>query len=154
MRYLRARFSAVRPIFSVAGLWRIVEARAEIEAGFHGDVLHVLDAAGDLHVLAAGGDALGRLVDRLQAGAAVAIDGRAADLDRKAGDEGGHAGDVETLLAFLLDAAPVNVLDGCGRDLGPLERASSGPRTDRRPGHRGTCPFRHGPGQSACGPLR
>ena len=53
-------------------------ARAGIEARFHRNVVHVLDAAGDLHVLAAGGDALGGLVDRLQARAAVAIDGGAA----------------------------------------------------------------------------
>ena len=49
------------------GAVAIEEARAGIEAGLHGDVVHVLDAAGDLHVLAAGGDALGRLVDGLQA---------------------------------------------------------------------------------------
>ena len=58
-----------------------------------------------------GGDALGRLVDRLQAGAADAVDRDAADLDRQAGDQGGHAGDVVALLALLLDAAPVDVLD-------------------------------------------
>ena len=75
-------------------------ARAGVEAGLHRDVVHVLDAAGDLHVLAAGRDALGRLVDRLQAGAAqLRLTVRAADLDRQPGDEGGHAGDVVALLA-------------------------------------------------------
>ena len=52
----------------------VEEARAGVEAGLHRDVVHVLDAAGDLHVLALGGDALGGLVDGLEAGAADAVD--------------------------------------------------------------------------------
>ncbi len=86
--------------------------------------LHVLDAAGDLHVLGVGGDALGGAVDGLQAGAAVAIDGDAANLDGQAGDEGGHARDVVALLALLLDAAPLNVLDRRRRHAGTLDQGA------------------------------
>ena len=89
----------------------VVEARAGVEAGLHRNVVHVLDAAGDLNVLALGGDALGGLVDGLEAGAAVAVDRHAADLQRQPGDQRGHAGHVVALFALLLDAAPVDVFD-------------------------------------------
>ncbi len=95
-------------------------ARADIDACLHRDVVHVLDTARDQHFLAVGGDALGGLVHRLQAGAAVAVDGDAADRDREARDEGRHAGDVEALFAFLFDAAPVHVFDRRGRYVGAL----------------------------------
>ena len=62
-----------------------LETRAEVKAGLHRDVLHVLDAARDLHIVHAGHDALGRLVDRLEAGAAQAIDGGRRHFDREAG---------------------------------------------------------------------
>src|SRR5260370_441176 len=50
----------------------IEKARARIEACFHRDVVHVLDAAGNLDVFALGGYALGGLVDGLKTRAAVA----------------------------------------------------------------------------------
>ncbi len=90
----------------------IEQARAGVEAGFHRDVVHVLDAAGDLHVLAVGGDALGGLVDRLQAGAAqLRLTVTPPTSMGRPAIRRGHAGDVEALLALLLDAAPLDVLD-------------------------------------------
>src|SRR5262249_32758761 len=90
----------------------------------HRDVLHVLDAAGDLHVLAAGGHAHRRLVDRLERRAAQPVDGTGPGLDRHAGDEGRHAGDVVALLVLLLDAAPVDVLDQRAGHAGALEEGA------------------------------
>src|SRR4029079_15763623 len=63
-----------------------VVARAWIEAGLHRNVMHVLDAAGDLDLLALGRDAVGGLVQCLQARTTIAIDSRARHLDREAGD--------------------------------------------------------------------
>src|SRR5262249_51633793 len=67
----------------------LVDARTRIKAGFQGDMVHVLHAAGDLDVLAARGDALRRLMNRLKPRATVAVDRGARQLDRKAGDEHG-----------------------------------------------------------------
>ena len=64
----------------------------EVDAGVHRDVLHVLQAADDLHVLAAGHDGVRRLVERLQAGAAQAIDRRAAGLRRPGRPSGRRRG--------------------------------------------------------------
>src|SRR6266852_4761220 len=81
----------------------IEEARAGIEAGLHRDMMHVLDPAGDLNVLAVGRDALSGLVDGLQAGAAVAIDRDASHLDGQTAYQGRHASHVVPLLALLFD---------------------------------------------------
>src|SRR5207245_2372537 len=102
--------SGMKAGFSAASASRLVSRR-----------LHVLDAACYLHVLAVGRHALRRLVDRLEAGAAQAVDRRPAHLDRQAGDQSRHAGNVVALLALLLDTAPVDVLDVARRDAGPLE---------------------------------
>src|SRR2546422_9646202 len=75
----------------------IEEAGAGIEAGFHGNMMHVLDPAGDLNVLAVGRDALSGLVDGLQAGAAVAIDRDASHLDGQTADQGRHASYIVSL---------------------------------------------------------
>src|SRR5207302_10308099 len=80
----------------------IEEQGARIIAGLHRNVLHVFDTARDLHVLAIGRDALSRLVDRLQAGAAIAVHRGASDFNGKARDECGHARDVPSLLTLLL----------------------------------------------------
>jgi hypothetical protein len=85
-------------------------------------MLHVLDAAGDLHVLATRRDALGGLIDRLQTRAAVAVDRDAAHLDRQSRDERRHAGHVVALFFFLLDAAPLDVLDGRARHADAVEQ--------------------------------
>ncbi len=84
----------------------------------------MLDAAGDLHVLAVGGDVHGRVVDRLQTRPAQPVDRLAADLRRQAGDEGRHAGDVEALFVLLLDAAPVDVFNQRRPDAGPLQQGA------------------------------
>ena len=72
---------------------------------------HRLDAAADEHVAVADGDRVGRRVDRLQAGAAQPVDGQPADLDREAGQEQRHPGDVAVVLAGLVGAAEDDVLD-------------------------------------------
>src|SRR6266852_3862494 len=87
-----------------------------------GNMMHVLDAAGDLDVFAAGGDTLGRLVDCLETGAAVAVHGGASDLDGEAGDERGKAGDVVALFPLLQGTAPVNILDFGSGHPGPVQQ--------------------------------
>ena len=77
----------------------------------HRHVFHVLDAAGNLNVLAAGGDAHGGVVDRLQARGAVAVDRHPTGLLGQPGDERGDSRDVEALLTLLLHAAPAHVFD-------------------------------------------
>ena len=57
------------------------ELRVEVDRRVHRDVVHVLQAADDLHVLGAGHDRMRRLVDRLQAAAAQPVDRRPAGLD-------------------------------------------------------------------------
>ncbi len=88
----------------------------EIDARIHGDVVHVLQPADDLHVLGAGRDGVGRLVDRLQAAAAQAVDGGAPDARGQSGEQADDAADVEPLFALLLAAAEHHVLDGRGID--------------------------------------
>ena len=53
IRYLAARYSAVRPMFMIASLCRRNSAGVGVVVLAHRHVVHVLDAAGDLHVLAA-----------------------------------------------------------------------------------------------------
>jgi len=76
-----------------------------------GDVLHVLQAADDLHVLGAGQDRMRSLIERLQARAAQAVDRRTAGLGRQAGHQRHAAGDIESLLALLLGVAQHDVFD-------------------------------------------
>ena len=54
---------------------------------------------------------MGRRVDRLEPGAAQAVDRQPADLDREAGEEQGHPRDVAVVLAGLVRAAEDDVLD-------------------------------------------
>ena len=86
----------------------------QVQAGIHGDVLHVLQSADDLHVLAAGHDRMSGLVDRLQARTAKPVDrggGRGAG---QAGHQRHGPGDVEALLALLLRIAEDHVFDLAG----------------------------------------
>ena len=46
-----ARNSAVMPIISAALLVRVKELGVEVDAGIHRNVVHVLEAADDLHIL-------------------------------------------------------------------------------------------------------
>ena len=60
-------------------------------------------------------------VDRLQPGAAQPVDGQAADLDREAGEEHRHPGDVAVVLAGLVGAAEDDVLDERRVDAGAID---------------------------------
>ena len=86
----------------------------------------MLDAAGDDDVVDAGGDQGRGEVDRLLAGAALAVDGGRRRLDRQAGLEPGVAGDVDPLLAELLHAAGDDVLDLGRVDPGALDQLGVG----------------------------
>ena len=59
------------------------ELGIEVDAGVHRDVVHVLQAADDLHVFRPGEDRMRRLSQRLQTAAAQAIDGCPARFDRQ-----------------------------------------------------------------------
>jgi hypothetical protein len=83
----------------------------------HRHAAHVLHAARDHALVLAGHHAHRREVGGLLAGAAHAVERRAADVQRKAGDQGGVAGDVEPLLAHLVHAAHHHVLDLARVDL-------------------------------------
>ena len=76
-----------------------------------------------IDVVDAGGDHRRGEVDGLLAGAALAVDGGGGGLDRQPGLEPGVAGDVDALLAELLDAAGDDVLDLGGLDARPLDDA-------------------------------
>src|SRR5690606_31670360 len=80
--------------------------------GTHDDAAHRLHAAGDHDVVGAGHDALGGEVDRLLAGAALAVDGRGRDVGGEAGAEPGHAAGGRRLLAHLRHAADDDVVHG------------------------------------------
>ena len=103
------------------------ELGVEIDAGVHRDVVHVLEAADDLHVFGTGEDRVRRLGERLQTAAAESIDGRPARLDGDARHQADRAGDVQPLLALLLRVAEHDVFDRGRVDAGPLdERADDG----------------------------
>ena len=85
------------------------------------DVAHVLNAAADHRVVDAGGDHRRGVVHGLLARAALAIDGRRGGLDGQTRLEPGVAGDVDALLAELLDATTDDVLDLLGVDPGAVE---------------------------------
>jgi hypothetical protein len=85
---------------------------------------HRLHASGQHEVGLAEPDLAGALHDRLEAGCAQAVHRRARDLLRQSGDERGHPRDVAVVLARLVGAAHVDLvdrrgvepptLDGCG----------------------------------------
>ena len=143
------------PITSAPLRGALEELGIEVDAGVHRDVLHVLQAADDLHVFEAGHDGVRRLVEGLQAGAAQAIDRRAAGLRGQPGHQADDAGHVEPLLALLLRVAEHDVFDLGGIDAGALdERLARPARPGRRSGRRERRPSPRGPGQSACGRNR
>ena len=71
---------------------------------------------------------MGGRVDRLQARPAQPVDGQPADLDREAGQQDGHPGDVAVVLAGLVRAAEDHVLDQAGVDAGAVD---DGPKHQR-----------------------
>ena len=107
---------------------------------------------------------MGGRVDRLQPRAAQPVDGQPAHLDREAGQQDRHAGDVAVVLAGLVGAAEDHVLDegrvergalddGAQHGGGHVVGADRGERTavaaDRGP-HRGHDPrLAKGPGEVA-----
>jgi len=84
---------------------------------------HGFDAAADEDVALAGDDRLGRLVDGFERRGAVAVDGDAGDLDREAGQQDRHAGDVAVVLAGLVAATGVDVLQQRRVDAGARHQA-------------------------------
>jgi hypothetical protein len=72
---------------------------------------HRLDAAGQEQVALARADRAGRLVQRLEARCAKAVDGRARCLDGQPREQSRHARDVAVLLAGAVGVAEVDVVD-------------------------------------------
>src|SRR5581483_9277092 len=81
------------------------ERRAALHVRAERDARHHLEAAREHHVLDSGADHRGRERGRLLGGAALAVDRRRGDLQRKALREPRDARDVERLLADLRHAA-------------------------------------------------
>ena len=77
----------------------------------HGDVLHVLQPADDLHVFEAGHDGVRGLVDGLQARSAEAVDVAPPVALGRPAIKATRPGDIETLLALLLGVAQHDVFD-------------------------------------------
>ena len=102
---------------------RVVEA--ELLADEHrrgdGDLRHLLDAPGDDDVHRPRQHGLGREVDGLLGGAALAVDGGARHVLGQAGREPAGAGDVAGLPADRVDVAEHDVLDRRGVDPRPLD---------------------------------
>src|SRR3546814_7719551 len=92
---------------------------------------HVLDAAGDRQAPFAGLDHAGGVVHRLHAGRAQPVDGAAGDAGGQPGQPQRHAGDVAVVLARLVDAAVVDLVDRFRSD-------------ERRLGKEGGRPCRYG----------
>ena len=89
-------------------------AAGESGLGFRDDPgrpAHRLDAAGEVEVAFAEAQRPGGLVDGLETGGAEAVHGDAGDLDRKAGEQRRHPGDVAVVLAGLVGGAHVDVAD-------------------------------------------
>ena len=76
-----------------------------------GRAAHGLDAPGEVDLALAEPDRARCLVDRLEARGAEAVDGDAGDLDRQAGEQRGHPGDVAVVLSRLVGGAHVDVGD-------------------------------------------
>ena len=93
----------------VVALVHEIGHRAAVRA--HRDARHHLDAAGDDEVELARPDRRRGVEVRLHRGAALAVDGRAADGHGPAGGQRDVAADVPRLLVDLADAAPLQVLD-------------------------------------------
>src|SRR6202030_1678157 len=102
----------------------------------HRNARHTLNAAADGDVIAAGNYTLRGKMNRLLAGAALAVDGGAGNGFRKAGGEDSVASDVSGLLANLHDAASNHVIDLRGIKLVACDQAfqREPEKVDRVPG--------------------
>ena len=113
---------------------------------------HRLDAAGQHQVGLAEAELAGALDGRLEAGGAEAVDGHAGHLDREARQQAGHAGHVAVVLAGLVGAAHVDLVDRGGVE---LVARDGGARPRGRPGRRGgRSRARRRSGRSACAARR
>src|SRR5918996_700723 len=81
---------------------------------------HRLDPAGDEELAVSRADGMAGGDDGRETGGTETVDRHAGDLLRKAGEQGRHAGDVAVVLARLVGAAEVDVLDLAGGDARPL----------------------------------
>ena len=89
---------------------------AALAVGEHRDARHGLDTTCDDDVVVPRDDTGGGEVQRLLAGAALAVDCGAGHSLREAGGQGRVASDVEALLPHLGDAAPDHIVDECRVD--------------------------------------
>ncbi len=90
--------------------------------GAQPDPAHRLDSARDADVDGTRRDQPGDQVVGLLAAAALAVDGRGADVLGQPRDEPAHPGDVVGLLAVLRDAAADDLLDSAGVDAGLFDQ--------------------------------
>ncbi len=95
--------------------------RVEIDARIHGDVVHVLQPAHNLHIFGISQDRVRRLRQRLQTAAAESVHRRPAGFDRQSRHQSHGPGHVEALLALLLRVAEHNVLNNGGIDSRALD---------------------------------
>ena len=88
---------------------------------------HRLDTAADEHVAVVDLNGMRGRVDRLEPAPAQPVDGQPGDLDREAGQQQGHSGDVAVVFAGLVGAAEDDVFDQGRVDPGPIDhRAQHG----------------------------
>ena len=90
--------------------------------GAHGHAGHRLNATADSDVAGAGLDQVGGEVDCLLGAPALPVNGRRRDGVREVRGKRDVAGDVDALLANLVDAAEDNVIDHRGLDAGALDQ--------------------------------
>src|SRR5690606_1793494 len=74
----------------------------EVDVCVHGDVVHVLQTANDLHVLRASDNGVRRLAERLETAPTETVDGSGSRLDGDTGHQGDCPCDIQSLLALLL----------------------------------------------------
>src|SRR5205807_2601134 len=72
---------------------------------------HTFNTARDENITLAAGDGLRRHRDRVEPGAAIALQHGPRDLDRQTGDERGVARDTAAILAGLVGAADHDIFD-------------------------------------------
>ena len=94
------------------------DPRVGVDTFAHRVVPHVLDAAGDDHVVGPEGDAPRHRGDRRHRAAAHPVDGEAGDRLRQAGQQGSRAADRQALVTDLRRRRDRDVVDAFRRQLG------------------------------------